>query len=168
MIMTSSSSGDFSREELLAIGFAAVGNDCKVSRHAHFFATSGRLGDGVRIDALAILTGHIELDDHAHVSPFSFLGGTGGKIQFGKHAGISTHCSLFTKSDDYSGPQGQARDKVSGDIVIGDHSIIGAGATVMPGTTIGRHCTIGAGCLLTGTIADQTRLISMGVKSVKV
>src|SRR6185295_7819409 len=112
MIMTSSSSGDLSREELLAIGFSAVGSDCKVSRHAHFFATSGKLGDGVRIDALAILTGHIELDDHAHVSPFSFLGGTGGKIKFGKHAGISTHCSLFTKTDDYTGSKGEARDKV--------------------------------------------------------
>jgi acetyltransferase-like isoleucine patch superfamily enzyme len=38
----------------------------------------------------------------------------------------------------------------------------------MPGTTIGRHCTIGAGCLLTGKIADETRLVSMGVKSIKV
>lgn len=39
---------------------------------------------------------------------------------------------------------------------IGEHTIIGANAVILPGVTIGRHCFIGAGSIVTGNIPDYS------------
>lgn len=157
----------YSRDELLAIGFSHVGVDTRVSRRATFYATSGRLGDRVRIDDTAILTGHVELGDDVHVSPFSFLGGTGGKIVMGNGSGISTHVSIFTKSDDYGRQTEDHCEKLQGDVDIGENSIFGAQCVILPGSLVGENCKIGVGCVIQGVIAPGSRVISASIKTVK-
>jgi maltose O-acetyltransferase len=41
------------------------------------------------------------------------------------------------------------------EIVIGDHVLIGTGATVLAGASIGSHSVIGAGSIVTGSIPDH-------------
>ncbi len=154
---------NYSRAELLEFGFEAVGQDTAVSRDARFFAISGRLGDGVRIDAFAVLTGHIELGDHVHISPFCFLGGTGGKIVIENGAGLSTHVSVFTKSDDYRVPELEAADKLKGDVLIKARSIVGSGSRVMPGTTIHERASIGCNSVVDKDIEKGAIVINRGM-----
>lgn len=156
------------KDALLALGFTSVGNDVQVSPLARLYAIEGSLGNRVRIDDFAILTGHIELGDDVHISPFCFLGGTGGRICLGQGAGMSTHVSLFTKSDDYSRAQSDMRDKVYGDISLGSYSILGAQCVVLPGTDIGEGCNFGVGCVVTGVIPAGRAYVSMGIKMVNV
>ena len=42
-----------------------------------------------------------------------------------------------------------------GCVKIGDHTMIGAGATVLPRITIGTHCIIGAGAVITRDVPDH-------------
>lgn len=155
------------REALLALGFTRVGDDVRVSPLARFYDIDGVIGDGARIDDFAILTGQIDIGARVHVSPFCFLGGTGGRIVLGDGVGFSTHVSVFTKSDDYQHAQDGARDKVCGDIRIGQNTIFGAQCVILPGATIGSGCTVGTGCVINDVLADGGRYVSMGVRSVR-
>ena len=44
-------------------------------------------------------------------------------------------------------------------VEIGEHSFIGAGAIVLPGTRIGKYCIIGAGAVVKGTIEDYAIVV---------
>lgn len=153
----------YNREELLKIGFKSVGKGAVVSKDARFFAIIGEIGEGVRIDAYSILTGHIVLGKNVHVSPFCFLGGTGGTIRMGANSGLSTHVSVFTKSADYSKPSLTDVPKLTGNVSIGDRSIIGAGSTVMPGSKIGKNASIGCNSVISGPIRAGSIIVSRGI-----
>ncbi|QZA80035.1 acyltransferase [Deefgea piscis] len=153
-------------DELIEIGFSSVGVDTKISRRAIFYDISGSIGDNVRIDDFSILTGWVVIGNDAHISPFCFLGGTGGRITLGVGVGLSTHVSIFTKSDDYQERSTGLRGKVSGDVFVGDYSIFGAQCVLLPGAEIGKHCSIGVGCVVHNKLLDSGRYISVGIKSV--
>ena len=153
----------YSRDELLAFGFESVAEETFVSRDARLFAIQGKLAEGVRIDAFAILTGHIELGVGVHISPFCFLGGSGGRIKMQDHSGISTHVSIFTESDDYSHENREAGHKIGGDVTIQAYSILGAGCKVMPGTTIHEKCSIGCNCVINQDIPAGSNIINRGL-----
>lgn len=158
----------FSREELLALGFASVGNDVTVSRDVRFFAIEGSLGNNVRIDTYTIVTGHIILEDDVHLSPLCFLSATGGKITMEKGSGIGPQCAILTKSDDYTRTDLAAEGKVAGDIRIGSNTIIGAGCKVFPGVNIGADASIGGNCLITNDVKPGDMIISRGASSITV
>lgn len=44
-------------------------------------------------------------------------------------------------------------------VVINEHSFIGAGAIVLPGSKIGKYCLIGTGAVVKGTIDDYSIII---------
>lgn len=150
----------YTNEELTKLGFSRIGADTRISKEAKFYTTLGELGDKVRIDTYAICTGEINLSDYVHISPFCFLGGTGGKIIMGAYSGISTHVSIFTKSDDYSTNRTGTAKKLFGDVVIGQYSIIGSGTKILPGVKIGNFVSIGCNCVINRDIPDHTIIIS--------
>lgn len=45
---------------------------------------------------------------------------------------------------------------------VGDHSLIGMGATVLDGAVIGSHCLVGAGALVTGTTRIPDGMLVVG------
>jgi acetyltransferase-like isoleucine patch superfamily enzyme len=153
----------YSKEELLKLGFKVVGKGALVSKEARFFAVSGELGAGVRIDAYSILTGRIFLGKNVHISPFCFLGGTGGAIRMGPHSGLSTHVSLFTKSADYSNPSLTETPKLTGNVSIGNYSIVGSGSTIMPGSKIGNQVSIGCNSVINGSIRAGSVIVNRGL-----
>lgn len=152
----------YSKTELLGMGFKSIGEGATVSKDARFFAIKGQLGKGVRIDAYSILTGHIILGNNVHISPFCFLGGTGGTIRMGSNSGLSTHVSVFTKSADYS-KQSLDTPKLMGNVSIGDRSIVGAGSTLMPGSRVGKNVSIGCNSVIQGSITSGSIIVSRGI-----
>ena len=44
-------------------------------------------------------------------------------------------------------------------VTIGDYSLIGAGAIILPGTTIGKCCLIGSGAVVKGVIPDYAIVV---------
>ncbi len=158
----------YSKDELLALGFSSVGDDTLIARDVKFFAIEGSIGDRVRIDTYAILTGHIELGDDTHVSPFCFLSATGGKITMGAGSGIGPQVSLLTKSDDYNSEDLGDKGKLSGDISIGERTILGAGCKVLPGATVGSDASIGSNCVITSDVKAGDQVVSRGAALITV
>ncbi len=159
---------NYTREELLELGFSSVGNDVIVSRDVRFFAISGSIGNQVRIDTFTILTGDIELEDNVHLSPLCFLSATGGRITMEKGSGIGPQCAILTKSDDYTRDDLEKEGKVSGPIHIGHHTIIGAGCRIFPGVTIGPEASIGGNCMITSDVNAGDMVVSRGASTITV
>jgi acetyltransferase-like isoleucine patch superfamily enzyme len=153
---------DYSPDQLRALGFESVGEGVRVSRDARFFAVSGALGDGARIDAFAVITGHVRLGRGVHVSPFCFLGGTGGTITLRDGAGLSSHVSVFTKSDDYQDAEPGA-PKITGSVYVGENAIVGSGSVLLPGVTVGDGAKIGCACVVGQSVPAKTRVVSRGI-----
>ena len=155
-------------EELLARGFREVGKGVQVSRDARFFGVDGVLGDEVRIDAFAILTGRIRLHAGVHISPFSFLSGAGGVIEMHPGSGVASRVTIYTKSADYTGSEVSASKKVAGDVSIGENSIVGTGSTIMPGVSIGPNVSIATNSVVTKDIEAGSIVINRGLQLVTV
>ncbi len=153
----------YTKQELLDFGFKSIGENPRISKDVRFYEINGKIGNNVRIDSFTILTGNIEIGDNVHISPFCFLGGTGGLIIFKKNSGISTHVSLFTKSDDYKSHKLDKTDKIFGNISIGENSIIGSGSMIMPGVTVHDNASIGSNSLITEDIDEGSIVISRNI-----
>lgn len=158
----------FTKEELLAFGFASVGDGVAVSRDVRFFAISGSMGNNVRIDTFTILTGDIVLEHDVHLSPLCFLSATGGRITMQQGSGIGPQCALLTKSDDYTREDLGIEGKVAGNIQIGSNTIIGAGCKIFPGVNIGADASIGGHCMITHDVKPGDMVISRGVSTITV
>src|SRR4029079_19611119 len=104
-----------------------------ISPHARIYAHRLIVGKHCRIDDGAIITGDVELGDYIHISAYCVLTGKHG-IRIGSYTGVSSHVSIFTASDDFSGnsmigptvPDKYKPGLKTGPIVIGSNVIIGS------------------------------------------
>jgi len=81
----------------------------------------------------------------------------------GSNSGLSAHVSVFTKSADYSKQQLLGIPKLTGEVFIGDHSIVGAGSTIMPGSRIGKKVSIGCNSVINGPIKKGSIIVNRGM-----
>lgn len=143
-----------SRQQLLEMGFAEVGEPVFISDKASFYGCNRiRLGHHVRIDDFAVLSageGGITIGNYIHIAVYSSLIGA-GSIRIEDFANISSRVSVYSSSDDYSGesmtnpmvPDGYKAVQHA-PVTIGRHVIIGAGTVVLPGVTLHEGAAVGA------------------------
>lgn len=155
--------GGLSRRELFRRGVRSVGSDVSVSRMTQLHGFSGTIGDGARIDDFCVITGNVEIGARVHISPFVFLGGSGGCIRLMSDSGVGSHSSLFTKTQIYD-LEVPRNERDYGDIEIGANSILGRNVTVLPGVTIGPWCVIGSGCIIRISVGERVNLVSYGAR----
>ena len=115
-----------------------------------------KIGNNVRIDDFCLLSGNIELGNFIHIAPYTALYGGDKGIFMDNFTGVSSHCSLYSITDDYSGhaltnptvPQ-QFRQVTSEKIKLNKHCLVGAGCVILPGVEIREGTSIGAMSLVT-------------------
>ncbi len=144
----------YSREELLALGFAAIGESVQISRKASFYGI-GRiaLGSHVRIDDFCVLSageGGIAIGSYVHIAVYTSLIGA-GRIEVQDFCNLSSRVSVYSSNDDYSGASltnptiPEAFSHVShAPVTLGRHTIIGSGSVVLPGVVCGEGTAIGS------------------------
>lgn len=142
----------YTQEQLKNIGFKFVGNNVKISDKASIYgADQMEVGDNSRIDDFCVLSGKIKIGRNVHIAPFCLVAGGEKGIVFEDFSGLAYHVQVFTQSDDYSGrtmtnptvPK-QYKNEMKKEVMIGKHSIIGAGSIIMPGVTLAEGTSIGA------------------------
>jgi galactoside O-acetyltransferase len=143
----------YSRDELEKMGFKLLGENVLISDKASIYnAKNIEIGSNVRIDDFVILSPSSEMviGDYVHIACYSSIIGK-GKIIIGDFVGISGRVSIYSSSDDYTGlgmtnPMVPEKFKKvnNGDVVLGKHTIIGAGSVILPNVTIGDGCAVGA------------------------
>lgn len=138
--------------ELSLLGLNSYGKNVLVSRKASLYAAELiSLGDNVRIDDFCVISGYVSVGSHVHISAFTGLWGGVVGIKMDDYSGISSHCSIYAISDDYSGHflsnamcPSSARNVKAAEVRIGKYVQLGAGSVVLPGINIPEGAVIGA------------------------
>lgn len=150
--------GLLSRAALESMGFAALGEDLRISDRASFYGVERiAMGSHVRIDDFCVISageGGVEIGNHVHVAVYTLLIGA-GRITLSDFSNISSRVSIYSSSDDYSGasmtnpmvPDAYKRVHHA-PVHIGRHVIIGSGSVVLPGLTLEEGVAVGALCLV--------------------
>lgn len=108
-----------------------------------------KIGNRVRIDPFAYISGEVEIGDNVQICAHAVLGGSAG-IRLGNWTHVGFGSQLFSASEDYTGEYGPVNDtwgtnRVEREpIVFGDHSGVASMVMVFPGVTLPEGCKIGA------------------------
>lgn len=141
-----------SEEELKKLGLKGYGEDVRIGRHAVLYSPEKLcLGSHVRIDDFTVISGNVTLGDYIHISQFCGLYGGDEGIVMEDFSGLSSKCSVYAASDDYSGasmtnptvPAVYKPGSISGPVRICRHAIIGCNSVVLPGVTVGEGTAVG-------------------------
>jgi galactoside O-acetyltransferase len=142
------------REQIAAMGFAAVGEKVYLSDKASYYRCAAiRIGNHVRVDDFCVLSageGGILLGNYLHIAVYSLLIGA-GRIVLSDYCNISSRVAVYSSNDDYSGlamtnPMVPAEFTAvtTGDVFLGRHVIVGSGSVILPGVSLGDGVAIGA------------------------
>ena len=141
----------YTREELLSLGIKSVGENVYISRKSSFYGCSEiSIGSNVRIDDFCILSGRVHLGNYIHIAAYTALyGGTEG-IFVDDYANISSRCSIYSISDDYSGesmsnpmiPE-KYKNLKKAPVYIDKHVIVGATSVILPGVKLSEGSAFG-------------------------
>lgn len=141
-----------SRDQLLAMGFASLGQNVKISEKASIYDCDRiHIGDNSRIDDFCVVSGQVTIGRYVHVAAMCLVAGGSAGVTFGDFSGLAYHVQVFSQSDDYSGatmtnPTVPARFKSErkAAVAIGRHVIVGAGSIIFPGVALAEGCSVGA------------------------
>lgn len=151
-------------DEITALGFRHVGENCLLSSKASFYNCSNiSIGNNVRIDDFCVLSagsGGIKIGDYIHIAVFTSLIGK-SQITIKDFANLSSRVSIYSSNDDYSG-QAMTNPMVTDEfkkvshapVIIGKHVIIGSGSIILPGCHLHEGAAIGALSLVTKDIPE--------------
>lgn len=164
-------------EELKSLGLRSFGKNVKISRKCSIYSPESiSVGNNVRIDDYCCLVGGekgIKIGSNVHIAFFSIILGNGGVI-IEDFAGMSSRCSIYSTTDDYSGstltnPTVPAKYKavINGEVHLGKHVIIGTNTTILPNVYIGEGCAVGAHSLVIKSLDSWGIYVGVPVKKVK-
>ena len=142
----------YTNEELNKIGFKQIGTNVMISRKASIYGASNiSIGSNVRVDDFCILSGKITLDNNIHIAAYSALFGGEYGIHMESFSGLSSRCTIYAASDDYSGAYftnptipDEFRNVIGGRVILSKHVILGTGVCVMPNVCIGEGTSVGS------------------------
>lgn len=165
----------YSRDELDSIGFASVGQEVFISRKASIYgAEKISIGNHVRIDDFAVLSGRIAIEDYVHIAVFTSLFGGNAGIVIGNFANLSSRIAVYALSDDYSGEfmtnpmvGEKYKNTIERKVVIGKHAIVATGVTVLPGVSLGEGSAVGAMSLVKEDVEPWTIAAGIPAKPIK-
>lgn len=141
-----------SRDVLLALGFARLGEDVLIHSTV-VIVDCGKisLGSRVRIDPYVIIStrGGVEFGNNVHLGGHSVLAGHAA-IHFDDFVNISHYVGIYTSNEDLSG-RTLSNPTVAGfgairtaSVSFGRHSAVGAGSLVLPGARFAEGSILGA------------------------
>lgn len=147
----------YSENELKEIGFKSIGSNVLISRKTSIYGASNiSIGNNVRVDDFALLSGKIMLGNNVHIAAYTGLFGGEAGIEVADFCGISAHCCVYAASDDYTGvaltnPTIPDKYKMvtAKKVVLEKHALVGAGSIILPGVHIGEGASFGSMCLIT-------------------
>lgn len=147
----------YSKEELTDRGFS-IGKDVKISRLTQIYCSKLTVGDNVRIDDFCVLTGDIRIGSHVHIGNFAGLYGN-GILTIDDLVGMSSKCTIYTATDDFSGEymtgpmiSSEFTNITKGSVTLHKHVILGTGTTILPNVVLEEGAACGAMSLIRKSI----------------
>jgi acetyltransferase-like isoleucine patch superfamily enzyme len=165
----------YNSKELESMGFKKLGKNVRISNKASIYDCEHiEIGDNSRIDDYCVVSGKIDIGRNVHVTPMCLLAGGEKGIVLEDFSTIAYGVKIFTQSDDYSGKTMtnstipvEFKDEFKREVVIRKHSIIGAGAIIMPGVTLEVGTSVGAMSLVRENTEPWGIYIGIPAKRIK-
>jgi len=161
-------------DEIQKIGIKSIGKNVLIGRHVVLYSPSTlEIGDNVRIDDFTIVSGKVKLHSYIHISQFCGLYGGDEGIEMDDFSGLSSKCSVYATSDDYTGksmtnpmiPSKYKPTSINKPVFIGKHAIIGCNSVVLPGVMIPEGAAVGSLSLVTRSLEPWS--INTGIPAKK-
>jgi galactoside O-acetyltransferase len=164
----------YSETELAELGLKSYGKNVLISKKCSIYAPEKiSVGNDVRIDDFCILSGHVTLGSHVHISAYSALYGAEG-IEFKDYSGCSARTTIYSAMDDFSGdyligPMHPAEftHVTGGKVTIGRYVQLGAHCLVFPNVTIHDGAVVGALSLVTKDIPGWSIYVGIPAKKLR-
>ncbi|WP_301186331.1 galactoside O-acetyltransferase [uncultured Helicobacter sp.] len=152
----------YTRKELESFGFKYLGDNVLISRLARIYAPERMsIGNCVRIDDFAILSGAISLGQFIHISAHTNITGGNGRdssVSMGDFCSLSLGSRILSVSDDLSGSvlsnscvDAKYRHIIASHIHLPGHNHIGAISLILPRTIFNIGANLGPQSLVCDT-----------------
>lgn len=146
------------------MNFKSIGQNVTISPKASIYNPENiEIGNNVRIDDFCILSagdGGIKIGNNVHIACYTHLIGA-GRIEVDDYAQISSRCSLFSSTDDFSGKylagpccKPEERNVFSAPVILKRFAVLGSGVVLMPSVTIGEGSAVGVNSFVKKSIPD--------------
>jgi len=164
-----------SQEQLLSMGFKALGKNVRISDRAAIYNTDQiEIGDNSRIDDFFVVAGKVSIGRNVHIAVYcNIAGGTEG-ITFEDFSGLAYGCHVFSQSDDYSGRSltnptvpSVYKSETKKAIRIGHHCIVGTNSLIFPGVHLRDGCSVGAMSMVTKSTEEWSVYSGIPAKKLK-
>ena len=117
-----------------SINNVSIGNHVKIAKYCSVFGSPEH---------------PLEIGEGTIISMFTMINGYAAKISIGKNVSISQQVLIMVDSGPNASPLMQQYFPMKvGNIVIGDHSWIGANTVIMPGVELGEFCVVAANSMV--------------------
>lgn len=164
----------YKKEEYEKLGLKKVGENVLISRNASIYSPQNiSIGNNVRIDDFALLSGKIHIKNFVHISAYTALFGGKKGIYIDDFVALSSRNSIYAVNDDYSGnfmsnPMVpiEYRNVTEGKVMIEKHVMIGSCSIVLPNIKLREGSVFGA---MSYIIADSEEWsINVGIPAKKI
>lgn len=157
------------QSELAEFHFLKLGENVQISSDCRIYESSRiSIGNNVRIDDFAVISGNVTINDNVHISCGAKVTATIEPIVIGIGSSLSYNCSVFSASDDFIGHAKTNPTFSVGErnvhherIDLGNNVVIGANCVILPGSKLEDGCSVGALSLVQGHL--QTWKIYAGI-----
>ena len=167
--------GYLTNHQLVSMGFKSLGRDIRISDKASIYNCDQiEIGDYSRIDDFCVISGLIKIGRNVHITPMCLLAGGDRGLVIGDFVALAYGVKVFTQSDDYSGetmtnstiPKKYKQEKYES-VSILKHSIVGAGAVIMPGVILSEGTSVGAMSLVLKSSEAWSIIVGIPAKKIK-
>jgi len=142
----------YTPEELTSIGFKYIGKNVKISDKASIYNMDTiEIDDNSRIDDFCIVSGKIKIGRNVHITPQCLIAGGEKGIVFEDYTTVAYGVKIFTQSDDYTGSTmvnstipDKYKTEYKKEVILKEHTIVGASAVIMPGVVLEEGTSVGA------------------------
>lgn len=165
-----------SEKEIKKLGIKYCGENVLISRNAILYNPEKLvIGNNVRIDDFTTISGKVHLGDYIHIAQFCGLYGGEDGIFMEDFSGLSSKCTIYATSNDYSGesmtnpmvPEKYKKTDKNSKVIIEKHVVIGATSVVLPGVVIGIGSSVGAMSLVNKSLEPWGMYAGIPVKRIK-
>ncbi len=152
--------GYYSSDQLIGIGFKAVGENVRIAKNCTIIGLENiEIGSNVRIDGycsiIASGSGFVKIGSFVHIAGYCGIYARNGVV-LEDFSGLSSGVKIYTGTDDYSGrtltnPTVPAKytGVTFGRVTLRRHVIVGAGTVILPRVTANEGASVGALSLVT-------------------
>ena len=111
-------------------------------------------GENSSVYDTCVVMGDVKIGDHVWVGPYTLLEGSNARLTIGNYVSVDAGVMIYTHDSTKYYLSGGKCPFESGDVTIGDYTVIGTMSMIGYGVSVGSHCVVAANSYVNRDIPD--------------